>query len=133
MWGEVRGDVGRGVRLLGGSVLGCGGVGREKWGKCVGVWGEMWGEGVERCGKVCWGVREVSGDVQKLVERCWGETSFWDECGVEGMLKCGGGRWGRGMGDVGKCVGVGGGEGRYEGRCRGCGEVLGEVCDAKTI
>ena len=30
------------------------------------------------------------------------------------------------MGDVGKCVGVGE-------RCMGCEEVLGEVCDAKTI
>ena len=47
--------------------------------------------------------------------------------GVEGMLECEGG-WGgdvrRGMGDVGKCVGVG--EVRCGERCRGCGKVLGE-------
>ena len=70
VWGEVRGDVGRGV------------------GKCVGVWGEMWGSVlrckgrwgmgkwdercVERSGKVCWGMGgdEMWGEVWRSVLRC---------------------------------------------------------------
>ena len=84
-----------------------------------------------RCGYVCGGVgggeRRCVGGVEKCVERCGGETGTWDECGGCWSVEEGGGKevwvmWGSVLG-WGRC-----GE-----RCRGFGEVLGEVCDAETI
>ena len=47
-------------------------------GKCVGMWGEegeMWEEVRGRCRKVCWGVKEVRGDVGKgEVREMWGSV-----------------------------------------------------------
>ena len=59
VWGEVRGDVGRGV---GGSELRCVWMGegrgvRGRMHECVGVWGRCG----ERCGAVRWGIRRGDG------------------------------------------------------------------------
>ena len=68
-----------------GSVLGCG-IGE---GRC----GERCGEVLGRCGKGCWDVGEVKGDVGRSVLECGGGKERW-------------GVWGSVGGGVGKCVGV---------------------------
>ena len=90
----VRGDVwevcgGRSREVLGvwGSVLGCGRCGKVCWGvgKVRGDVRRGVGKGKGRCGKVCWGVGKVRGDVRRGVRKGKGR------CGkvLMGCVGCG--------------------------------------------
>ena len=118
MWGSIRGDGGSVERGVGKCV--------EVWDELMGAVGEVsdsvWGE-CGGCGKVCWGVGEVRGNVERLVgvwENIWGNmkrcVGVWKE--VRGGV-------GEVLGKVWKSVlGCGGGEGRGVGKCwRRCKKV----------
>ena len=55
----------------GGEGRGMGGVRKERgYGRCEEVWGDVWKSVWGECGKVCWGVGRVRGEVWGV----WGKV-----------------------------------------------------------